>query len=288
MRATAILFLLVLFLGAEERQSVLEKIVQPKVSYTADFLRSSALSGTDATLQTTRHALRINNKIIGFQYHHWRFKWDGVEHLPFGDGQSYPIRSMHRLSLRLNLPNRISDQWFWLTSLNINATFEREMDNAYGLGLFSFGSYRIDEDHALQLGAFANYHPTKSLMLPAIGYSYRAKARDGFKAVIGFPRAYVGYHLHENLLLRAGMLFSQAVIRLADDSTIAPQGFIEAKDYMGNAGIRYDFSDRLQIDADLRYAFIREFTRYDADANEIGHDTIEPSWGMMLKIQYLI
>lgn len=78
--------------------------------------------------------------------------------------------------------------------------------------------------------------------------------------VLGFPRAYVGYHLTPKLLLNAGMINSQAVIRLANDSGIEPQGFIEAKDFQGNAGFRYEVNKHFEVSADLLYAFKRDLT----------------------------
>jgi len=151
----------------------------------------------------------------------------------------------------------------------------------------SFLSYKVDDEHAIQIGAFANYHPVKTLALPVLGYTYRIREKDGLSMVLGFPRAYVGYHLTPNLQFNAGMIYSQAVIRLADDSGIEERGYVEAKDFQSNIGLRYTFSENLELSADILYSFKRDFNIYDHDANEIDSYSIEPSAGAILKIKYL-
>lgn len=120
-----------------------------------------------------------------------------------------------------------------------------------------------------------------------MGYTYRIRETDGLQLLLGFPRAYVGYHLNPKLLLNAGMVFSQAVIRLADESGIEPKGFTEAKDYQSNVGIRYQINDDFELTADLLYAFKRDFTIYNHQADEIDAYSIEPSAGAIVKLQYL-
>jgi hypothetical protein len=151
----------------------------------------------------------------------------------------------------------------------------------------SFLSYKVDEEHAIQMGAFANYHPVKTLALPVLGYTYRIRANEGLSLLLGFPRAYVGYHLTPKLLLNAGMIYSQAVIRLADESGIENKGYVEAKDFQSNLGLRYELSDNFVVRADILYTFKRDFTIFDHDAHELESYSIEPSAGAILTLKYL-
>ena len=194
---------------------------------------------------------------------------------------------MESIRLFANLPLPINDKWFMLNSVNVNATYEEEYSDSFGAGILSFFSYKVDTEHAVQVGVLANYHPVKTLVLPVMGYTYRIRETDGLQLLLGFPRAYVGYHLNPKLLLNAGMVFSQAVIRLADESGIEPQGFTEAKDYQSNVGIRYQINDDFELTADLLYAFKRDFTIYNHQADEIDAYSIEPSVGAIIKLQYL-
>ena len=90
-----------------------------------------------------------------------------------------------------------------------------------------------------------------------------------------------------SLLFNAGMIYSQAVIRLADDSGIEPQGYSEAKDFNSNIGLRYTINTKWEISADLLYAFKRDFTINDRNENEVDSYSIEPSAGVMMKLKYL-
>lgn len=270
----------------EQRLSLLEQITQPKMSFQSDFLSDAKFEGYEGSVKTYKQKIQINNDIMGFSYSRWDFDWENENALPFYQGKT-PIDSMNRFKLYANWPLHINDKWFMLNSVNVNSTYEKEMSHSLGAGITSFFSYKVDDKHTVQLGAFANYHPVKTLALPVIGYSYRARKRDGLKMVLGFPRAYVGYQITPEILLNAGMIYSQAVIRLADDSGIEPGGYSEAKDFQSNLGFRYEINTNFELSADLLYAFKRDFTIYNHHADEVDSYSIEPSFGGMVKLKYL-
>ena len=274
-----------LLIAQEERLSLLEQIAQPKVTFQSDFLSDAKFEGYEGSVKTYKQRIQINNEMIGLSYSRWDFDWNNENDLPFYQGKT-PIDSMNRIRLYANWPVRINDEWFMLNTVNVNSTYEDEMSDSYGAGVTSFFSYKVDDAHSIQLGAFANYHPVKTLVLPVLGYSYRARETDGLKMVIGFPRAYIGYHLNPEILLNAGMVYSQAVIRLADDSGIEPEGYSEAKDFQANVGFRYEINKHFELSADLLYAFKRDFTIYDRNADEVDDYSIEPSFGGIVKLKY--
>lgn len=287
MPALLIFFVLVhALLHAKEDASLLEKMVQPKVSVDATRLSKAEVGGYGAYARTGKYGIKLNNAFGAIAYSRWDFTWDGEENLPFYRGK-VPIEHLHQFKASGNLFKRLSDRWVMLASLNASATYEKELDvSAVAAGAFGFFSYSFDRDHAIQTGAFVNYHPVTTLALPVIGYSYRARADDGFTMVLGFPRAYAGYHIAPGVLLRAGFIFSQAVIRLADDSGIEPAGYMEASDYQSSAGVRYTLDKRWELSADVLYAFRREIRTYDHAANILDTYRIAPSAGMMFKLIY--
>jgi hypothetical protein len=276
-----------LFLTAQEQKlSILEQISQPKVTFQSDFLSDAKFEGYEGSVKTYKQKLQINNEIVGVSYSRWDFDWNSENDFPFYRGKT-PIDSMNRIKLYANWPLRINDAWFMLNSVNVNATYEEELSDAFGAGITSFFSYKVNDDHAIQIGAFANYHSVKTLALPVIGYAYRARETDGLKMVIGFPRAYIGYQISPEILLNTGVVYSQAVIRLADDSGIEPGGYSEAKDFQANLGFRYEINKHFELSADLLYAFKRDFTVYDHNADEVDSYSIEPSFGGIVKLKYL-
>lgn len=278
---------LTLFLHASDTNaSLFDQITQPKLSFQSDYLYDAGFEGFDANVRTYKQKIQINNEILGISYDRWDFDWREEETLPFYRGKT-PIDTMERVKLYANIPVFINEKWFMLNSVNVNAAFEKEYSNALGAGVLSFLSYKVDDAHAIQIGAFANYHPIKTLALPALGYTYRIRETDGLSVLLGFPRAYVGYHINPKLLVKAGMIYSQAVIRLADQSGIEQKGYVEAKDFQSNIGLRYILSQKWQINADLLYAFKRDFTIYTHEAYEVDSYSIEPNPGAMLKVQYV-
>ena len=267
-------------------KSLLERMIQPRISYESSFLDDAKVSGANGSVQVSKNNLSINNELIGLSYTNWSFDWNGVEALPFGNNSDTPIDQIHAFSLNVNIPKKIDDKWFLLASLSLRSTFEKELKDSYGANMFSFASYRLDEDHSFQMGAFINYHPTSTLALPVISYSYRTKFQDGWQLVLGFPRAYAGYHLNEQTLLRLGMIYSQSLVRLSDTSPIAASGYVEAKDYISNLGITYELTKNIKLSGDLLYTINREFIIYDSSANETQTNTIQNALGANMKLVY--
>ncbi len=276
-----------LFAGQLLKKEGLQKMIEPKVSFQTAYLSDASLSGYEGGVEVMKNRLSINNKLAGFSYTNWAFKWNKLAGLPFGDGVHSPIEQMHSFKANANIPYFISEKWFLLTSVSVKSTFEKETDNSYSAGLFSFASYKIDDNHAIQFGAFANYHPISTLALPVISYSYRARQSDGFKFILGFPRTYVGYHTNEETLIRFGIIFSQSVISLSQTSAIEKSGFIEAQDYMSNLGISYELNSKLSIESDILYSVKRDFTIYSKDGDELNAYSINPSLGIDFKITFL-
>lgn len=281
-----ILLLLPLLILAQEQPSILEKMARPQVSLQSAWLSPAAFKGYDGTVRTSKQSLRISNGFGGIALSRWYFHWDDEQSLPFYRGKT-PIKNMQRIKLFGNYYHRFNDRWAMIAMLNVNATYEQELyGDAVGAGVMAFFSYRLGAEHAIQMGAFVNYHPVTTLALPAIGYSYRARADDGFQMVLGFPRAYIGYHPARGYLVRAGFVYSQAVIRLANDSGIEPSGYIEAADYQASFGVRIQFDGGWELNTDLLYAFSREMQLYDSGAHKTNAYRIEPSAGAMLRLIY--
>jgi hypothetical protein len=247
-------------------------------------MQKANIKESEGSVAVTKNRLQINNANISFSYTNWRFNWDKVSDLPFGDGVHNPVEEMHGLNLSLSKSYRINERWFTVSSVSLNSTFEDDLSNSLSLGVFSFASYKIDSDHAVQMGLFGNYHPASSLIFPILSYSYRANYKDGIQVVLGFPQTHIGYHVNRDTLLRFGVLFSSSLIRLSDKSTVEPEGFNQFQDYMGNLGVTYDVNKKIQISGDILYAFKREITLYNKDGNELDNYEIEPTAGAMLKV----
>lgn len=269
------------------KKSGLEKMIEPKVSLESSYLSDAALRGYNASVAVHKNRISLNNEIFGFSYSHLAFDWENPQNLPFGDKTHSPIEQMHSLNFHANIPYYVNEKWFILTSVSAKSSFEVESSNSYGAGLFSFASYKLDDEHSFEFGAFANYHPTSTLVLPVISYSYRARQSDGLKFVLGFPRTYVGYHLNEDTLLRFGVIFSQSLSRLSDTSTIEKAGFIETKDYLGNLGVSYEVHKNFNIETDLLYSLKRDIIIYSKDADELNSYSVKPSFGLNLKLVYI-
>lgn len=285
-----IVLLIVSFLGVLEAQErlkkpLLERMIEPRVSVDSAYLSDAGVDGGGG-VEVFKNSLRVSNGFVGVQYTNWKFNWSDISALPFGDGVRKPIVQMHRIQANFSVPYPINEKWFLLSQISLSSTYEEEMNDSYGGGVFSFFSYKMDKDHTFQFGAFANYHPIKTLALPVMSYSYRSQQRDGLQVVLGFPRTYIGYHLDEKTLLRFGAIFSQSVIKLSNQSVLEPRGYVEAKDYMSNLGVSYELDEWFRIESDILYSLKREFNLYNSAGEEGDSYSIKPSLGINIRVAY--
>ena len=276
-----------LLYAKELKKGLLERIIQPKLTLKSSYLSMTEIEGGKGSLKVQKNTLRINNKIMGFTYDNLAFSWNDIAALPFGDKKSAPIKEMHSLKFNINAPYFLNKKWFILNSISLRSSFENKMSGSYGGKIFSFASYKINDDHAIQMGAFANYHKISTLALPVLSYSYRARQSDGLQVILGFPRTYIGYYINQAALLKLGIIFSQSVTKLSDDSRIENAGFIEAKNYMGNLGLSYELNRHMRFESNLLYGLKRDFTIFDAQGNEQSSYAIEPSFGANIKVVWL-
>lgn len=268
----------------ESNKSLLEQSMEPKFSFESTAMQRANIKESDGSVQVTKNRVQINNANISLSYTNWRFDWDKVSALPFGDGVNSPVKEAHGLNLTLSKPYRINEKWFTLSSVSLSSTFEDNPKNSLSLGAFGFASYTINSKHTVQMGLFGNYHPVSSLIFPILSYSYRANYKDGIQVIVGFPQTHVGYHASRDTLLRLGVVFSNSLIRLSDTSAVEPEGFNEFQDYMGNFGVSYEVNKRIKLTGDMLYAIKRDLTTYDKHGTKLNSYSIEPSAGVMFKI----
>ena len=269
-----------------EEKSLPQKMIEPRVSYESTYLGDANIVDSDGGVRVYKNQLQVNYDIFSLGYSHWKFDWDQLQSLPFGDALHTPLSQIHAFQAGVHHTQKIDDQWSYFTSLSLKSTFEKEMKDSFGINLLGFASYRLNNEHSIQIGGFANYHPTETLVLPALSYSYRERYKEGWQFVLGFPRTHVGYHIDEKTLMRLGMMFSQSLVRLSDESVIQRSGYVEAKDYLSNLGITYEFNKHFSLSTDLLYTIKREFIIYDSSANEVQNNTIKNALGANMRLVY--
>lgn len=281
----ALTFTFILAVQAEEKL-LPQKMIVTRVNYESIYLSDSSVADGDGSVRVYQNQLQVNHDIFSLQYSHWKFDWDQLQSLPFGDGLHNPISQIHAFSASVHRTKKIDDQWSYLALLSLKSSFEKETEDSFGVNLLGYASYRLSDEHSIQIGGFANYQPTEILALPVISYSYRERYKEGWQFVLGFPRTHVGYHIDEKTLLRLGMMFSQSLVRLSDESVIQRGGYVEAKDYISNLGITYELNKHFSLSTDLLYTLKREFIIYDASANEVQDNTIKNALGANVRLVY--
>ncbi|MFT7005165.1 MAG: hypothetical protein ACJAWW_002538, partial [Sulfurimonas sp.] len=153
----SLLFLLstIVYAKSPLNNGALERMIQPKVSLSSSYLSDANIEGSEGGYDVSTNTIRINNAFLGLSYSNSMFKWNNISDLPFGDGISTPIEEIHTYKVDLKLPYKIDDKWFLITSISGKSSFEENTDDSYSLGIFSFASYKFNDNHTIQMGAFA-------------------------------------------------------------------------------------------------------------------------------------
>lgn len=270
--------------AAEKHPS--QKAAHPCVSFESSYLGEGEVSEGEGSVRVYKNRLQLDQDHFALGYSHWKFDWENLALLPFGDGRHTPIAEIHALQATAHQRKKIDERWSYLASFSLKSTFEKQTDDSFGFHLMGLGSYRLSDEHSFQFGGFTSYHPTKSLILPTISYSYRERSAEGWQVILGFPRTHIGYRIDEKRLVRLGVMVSQSLVRLSDESVIERGGYVEAKDYLSNLGITYELTPSLSLSADLLYTLKRDFTIFDADANEVQEHTIGNALGANVRVVY--
>lgn len=270
----------------EEYRAYKNPMMEPHVSMESMYLESADIKNYNGGTSIFKNTVNITSGLVGFSYTNLAFNWNNVSELPFGNKVGQPIEQIHKFTLSAKLPYKISDDMTLFNFFSVSSYFEKETDDSYGGGVFSFISYKMDQESALRFGILANYHPVRTLILPVVGYSYGMRRQEGLQAVIGFPSTYIGYRFNPDLRVHLGILFSNSLAKLSDGSTIESAGYIENTDYLGKLGFVYDMSDTLKVEANVLYSIYRELNIYNSFGNKIQSYTVQPAAGASFKLIY--
>lgn len=268
------------------KKTSLEKILQPKLSIESSYLGDSILNENMGSVSIKKNEFKVNNEIIGLSYTNFNFDWKHLHNLPFGNKTSHPINKIHSFKMNVNIPYFINDNWFMLTAFEIESTFEDELDESFSAGVLSGLIYKLNEDHSIAFGIFGKYHPASSIILPGFSYNYRAREDSGFKFILGFPKTYISYNLNYDTSIRMGMIYSNSVIKLKDNSTIEDSGYIESTNIMTNIGVSYNINQDFLIESDLVYSLERNFVVYSQNGIQLNKYSLKPSLGINFKLTY--
>lgn len=259
---------------------------QPSLELEHKRVGNSKIKGSNASFRTSSNKIALHNKMLGFSYEQYNLSWRNNADLPpdLSYDKSDPLTHIKALRLSTKYPKPLSEKQMLIAGVSLGATYEKEMANSYGANLFAVVGVRIANGFSTSYGAIINYHPVRTLALPAVGLGYRQKEPLGLKGTLGFPKTSIAYGFNERWQMSAGVVFDSVITKLSKSSPISPSGYMEINAYQSDLTASYRLNKQLSIETSYRYTPIYQFTRYNTNRQKIARYHMKPANAIAIKL----
>lgn len=232
--------------------------------------------------------LEIGNFIANLSYEHFSVDWDEQERLPFATGEKKPLSSLTRYHLQGHIPYRLDNKRLWLAHIGAEWAYETEIKDSLSVQTYLLYSEKLNQKNSWQLGAYVNYHPVESVVLPIFEYTfnYPFLERRGYYGHVGFPKTLLGYHLNNNLRTDFGLVYHQAIVKLADNSAIEPGGFFQSKNWRASWQLHYRLLPKAEIRVGLQSSISNALVLYNQDYDKKQHFYGDGGFGWNAGVTY--
>ena len=159
------------------------------------------------------------------------YSWYNRHSLPFGNASKVPWEALNRLGLSLTHSGELGGDWGYFTSASASASYEKQIDGSLGLSASAGAVWKPSQEWTVRLGAGVVWHKIRSYPIPVAGIAYRSQTLKGFEAELGFPYSHVGYRVNEWLGVRLTGEMDYGLYRLASDSAVRRDGYVEFSGY---------------------------------------------------------
>lgn len=267
-----------------------ERILPPlKLRLNGDFVSEASFKDDKGDMGRYSAGFRAQMSFLNFSYSMDNFTWKDKDKLPFGNGHDAPWKTLHRLRLGANYGGSLSKNWTWSGGIFGTASYEKEMEDAFGGGARLGVGYQISKrwDVGFGVALFANSISTRVLPYLA-GFKYNGKndQGQGWFLHLGFPGSEVGYAFSDNFALRAGVDTDSKFYRLANDSDVLEKGYVQLEGWQALFRVDYSPIRHLEITAGPTLHFNRNVTTYRHDGDKVTDEDLGNALGGMLQIRY--
>ena len=284
----ALAFLLVLApCLSPDSQAAAERDQGPKLTLEGGYIAQADLSGGKGKFAYSRAGASISYAKFTFSYRRDFYDWDDKARLPFGNGHDDPWKDFSSLTLRASHDGEVNKQWRYFVTAGAFSSFEKEMSGSLGgLGMGGF-TYVASPTLQWTFGGAVSYHPIRTRVIPVIGLTWNRGAEKGWSGSVGYPLTRLAYRFNPQWALEVGSVgFTRNIYRLANDSTVQREGYLESEHMMAGVGFEYNPAKNCKVNMSLRYFFNRELTTYDKDGDHERNYDVDNSWGGVLSVAF--
>jgi hypothetical protein len=225
---------------------------------------------------------------IGYTFRN--YTWGDTARLGFGNRVDDPWKNLHGLYLGLGHMWRLNETWSVFGGVFGYSGFEKQMDGSFGAGLRSGFGYTFENGLFVRLGASYFKDSVDNTVIPLFGIGFTpwadSLARSGWFASLGFPNTRIGYRFNPEWALWAQYEWDRAAARLADDSTVLPEGHIRQINALATFAVQYQPAADLMVSLGLIHAFGRTLHFYNKDGRVLGGLDLDNAFGGELEMRW--
>lgn len=168
---------------------------------------------------------------VGLALRRDAYQWEKTGSLPFGNGRTAPWQELNRIGLTATHSGSLAQDWRYFATVGGSASYEKDLDGSLGLNGAAGLLWQMTPQWRLRLGAGGVWHAVRAYPYPVVGLTYQSPDIAGLSAEIGFPASFVAYRVNEVLGIRLTGEVDYGLYRLASDSTVRRNGYVETMSY---------------------------------------------------------
>lgn len=238
-----------------------------------------------AQYDLTRSGIKAKYSFIYFNYDRQDFTWDDADlaKLPFGNGRDKPWKSLQTLALGANWSGGSGEKWTYELDGAVFSAFEEDF-GGYGGKIKAWAGYGLGPNLRLRFGGHGYIYEKRAVVVPVLSLDYRWDNPEGLSLNLGVPDLQVRYGFNRCVALRLMASYEQDMYRLADDSKVRKEGFLEKHGVI--AGLLLDVTpvENLTISGGLLRSLGYTMTTYDKEGDHSEDYDQESAWGGMLTL----
>ncbi|WP_339136984.1 MAG: hypothetical protein WGN25_03460 [Candidatus Electrothrix sp. GW3-4] len=254
-----------------------------KTNFSVKQVEQADIDGTGASMGYTEIAAGAEWQFLLIDLDHRSYDWQGHNFM----GAAEPFSELTYLAPALQYYQTIGKQWgIWAKGTALLGFKDKLATEAITYNPQVITSYSVTPSLDLYCGAGVLYHPADTTFYPVFGLAWNKDKKKGLHGILAFPETALRYSLTEQLALKLDILWENRIYQLAEDNTVAAEGYIKAENLLPGLHLEYKPLDELLLSMGVRHYFQRQLTFFTQDEEELGAYEPKTSWAYLFKAEY--
>lgn len=261
------------------------------IEFVSSYVSSSKFQKNDKDLEgevevvSGMAGISLMNFEISYKYD--SYTWDNLKGIPFGNGKDDPWESLHTIEFGYNHSDMLDQRWGYFFGFSASSEFEKEMSGSYGSMGYSGVICNMPEwNLMIRVGGGVTYNEVETSGIPMIGIDWNSQTPSGFTVSVGIPETQIAYRFNPRNTIVLGLTGEGGMFRLADDSTVEAEGYLEPESYGAMLAYVSEPIEHCQVTLGGAIYFDRTYKIYDKNGNNEKEYDLDDAAGGFVSIGF--